>query len=302
MNSVLITGATGKSGLYFLKTLADNRDALSDYRFGFIARSREKEQIIKSYLPDSRVHIGDLNDGDFAATVFREEKYGVLFHTAGILRSSAIVRAAADSGAGRLIIVSTTGVYSKYKAAGEAYRQTEKEIMEYIKPKGVALTILRPTMIYGTLKDNNVSVFLKMADRLRLFPVINGGGYPLQPVWCGDLGKAYYQVLANPDKTRNKVYILSGAEPVMLIDMLKIISSKLGVKNRFFSVPFPAAYACAWILYAVTLGKKDYREKVQRLVEPRAYSHKEAAEDFGYAPVSFEDGVEPLIEEYKKSR
>lgn len=299
MNSVLVTGATGKSGLYFLKTIKDKQDSLTDYMFEFIVRTEEKAQIVKSYMPNSRVHIGDLNDETFILSIFRQGNYNTLLHISGILRSPKITKAAVDNGVDWLILVHTTGIYSKYKAAGEAYRQIENEIEEYIKGKNTALTILRPTMIYGTQEDNNVSVFMKMVDRLRIFPTINGAKYELQPVWCGDLGKAYYQVLVNPEKTKNKNYNLSGAEPIMLRDMFKLIAAQLGVKNIFISVPFPIAYVGAWLLYLLSFKKKDYREKVQRLVEPRVYSHKEATEDFDYAPVRFEDGVKSQIEEYK---
>ena len=299
MNRVLVTGATGKSGLYFLKTIKDKQNNLTDYLFEFIVRSEEKAQIVNSYLPNSRVHIGNLNDKAFILSVFEQGNYNTLLHISGISMSLQITKAAVDNGVKWLILVHTTGIYSKYKSASEGYKQTENKIEEYINDKNTALTILRPTMIYGSLLDNNVSVFLKMVDKLRVFPTINGAKYELQPVWCGDLGKAYYQVLVNSQKTKNKNYNLSGADPIMLRDMLKIMAAQLGVKNTFISVPFPIAYAGAWLLYLLSFKKKDYREKVQRLVEPRVYSHKEATEDFDYAPVKFEDGVKAQIEEYK---
>lgn len=299
MNSVLVTGATGKSGLYFLKTIRDMQDRLADYTFEFIVRNEEKGQIVKSYLPNSRVHIGDLNDGTFIISVFNEGNYNTLLHISGILQSPKITKAAVDNGVDWLILVHTTGIYSKNKTEGELYRQIENKIEEYIADKNTALTILRPTMIYGTQRDNNMSVFVKMVDRLRIFPTVNGAKCELQPVSCGDLGKAYYQVLVNSEKTKNKNYNLSGAEPIKLRDMFKLIAAQLGVKNTFISVPFPIAYAGAWLMYLLSFKKKDYREKVRRLVEPRVYSHKEATEDFDYAPVRFEDGVKPLIEEYK---
>ena len=35
------------------------------------------------------------------------------------------------------------------------------------------------------------------------------------------------------------------------------------------------------------MAKMDYREKVQRLVEPRVFSYENANRDFDYAPVNF---------------
>ena len=44
--------------------------------------------------------------------------------------------------------------------------------------------------------------------------------------------------------------------------------------------------------------KKDYREKVQRLCEPRVYSHQEATEAFGYSPRSFQDEIADEVKQY----
>lgn len=209
-----------------------------------------------------------------------------------------LVEAAVRVGVKRLILVHTTGIYSKYKAAGEGYRQIEKKVEQLVEGKDIQLTYLRPTMIYGNVHDANVVIFMKMVDKLRIFPVVNGAKYELQPVWCGDLGKAYYQVLMNPETATKRNYNLSGGQPIMLLDMFKVMAKYLGVKNTFISVPFPIAYGLAWMLYLVTIGKKDFREKVQRLVEPRTFDHTDATRDFGYEPVNFEDGVKGEIMEY----
>ncbi|NLP21318.1 MAG: hypothetical protein GX368_00615 [Erysipelotrichaceae bacterium] len=47
-------------------------------------------------------------------------------------------------------------------------------------------------MIYGSLDDQNMSVFIKIVDKLKIFPIVNGRKYALQPVHQEDLGKAYY--------------------------------------------------------------------------------------------------------------
>jgi hypothetical protein len=52
----------------------------------------------------------------------------------------------------------------------------------------------------------------------------------------------------------------------------------------------------------VTLGKKDFRERVQRLVEARTFNHSEATRDFGYSPVDFQTGITHQIAEYQASK
>lgn len=198
----------------------------------------------------------------------------------------------------RLILVHTTGIYSKYKSAGEGYRRTESKIDEMVKGKNISLTYLRPTMIYGNVHDANVVIFMKMVDKLRIFPVVVGARYELQPVWCGDLGKAYYQVLMHPQTATKRNYNLSGGKPIMLLDMFKVMAKYIGVRNTYISVPFPIAYGLAWLLFLSTFGKMDFREKVQRLVEPRTFDHTDATQDFGYNPITFEEGVKSEVDEY----
>ena len=137
-----------------------------------------------------------------------------------------------------------------------------------------------------------------MVDKLRLFPIVSGGHYALQPVNHADLGDAYYKVLVNGDVCNGKNYVLSGGTVIDLVDILKNISRFLGKKTVFVSVPYWFAYSGACVLYFLTLKKKDYREKVQRLVEPRAYPHEEAVRDFGYAPMDFLDGLKNECELY----
>lgn len=239
---------------------------------------------------------GDLTDDAFLEQAFRD--VDTVLHVAAITMSRHIVDAAAKCHVRRLICVHTTGIYSKYKEAGEEYRKIDVYVEQKCKENNIALTILRPTMIYGNISDNNVVTFIKMVDRLPLMPVVNGARYDLQPVHYMDLSMAYYQVLMDED-TGNRNYTLSGGEPIALRDMLSEIGKQLDKKVHFVSCPYPIAYAGAWILYIVTLKKKDYREKVQRLCEPRVYPHTDATRDFGYNPRKFQVGVVNEVKEYK---
>ncbi len=310
---VAVTGVTGKSGQYFVKRLLHECEKLTEYKFKFLCRKSDTSKNQSGYelLKDARIQNklnveivdADLTCPEQVKSAFGE-KVDMLLHVAGIKFTKAVVPIAMECGVDNLVLVHTTGIYSKYKAAGEGYRQIESEmralVSEY-KEKGreIALTILRPTMIYGDLNDCNVSTFIKMVNKYRLFPTINGARYDLQPVWCKDLGDAYYSVITNWHVTKNKEYILSGGAPIQLRDMFKEIASQLGVKNKFISCPYPIAYFGAWVVYILSFSLVDYREKVQRMVEPRAYSHELAKKDFGYSPVEFGVGVREEIQAFK---
>ena len=307
---VAVTGITGKSGQYFLRRLMDNEDLICDYRFKLLCRKRSTYsgntagyELVDKALKHEKLNLElceiNLKDEKELQFFFSEEsdnKIEILLHIASIKLSWNIVPVALKCGVDNFILVHTTGIYSKYKEAGEEYRQIEAKIHALVndyrnKGRDVAVTILRPTMIYGDLEDRNIATFIKMVDKLRLFPVVNGARYDLQPVWCKDLGDAYYDALMNWDKTKNQEYILSGGASIQLREMFLEIARQLGVRNVFVSCPFPIAYFGAWVIYILSLKKIDYREKVQRLVEPRAYGHEAATKDFGYNPVEFAVGV-----------
>lgn len=293
---ILITGITGKSGRWFLKKLME--EEISNNKYRVVLRNASKNHLFANSMVSFDIVYGDLADINFVGSIMKNVT--TVLHISGIHTSLNIVKAAIENNVKRLILVHTTGIYSKYKFASKNYLKIEEEINSRLNGENINLTILRPTMIYGSIEDGNIIVFIKMVDKFNIFPVVNHAKFELQPVHEKDLGYAYYQVLINEESTRNKNYNLSGKNPIMLIDIFKIIGKHLGKRNVFISIPFPIAYCEGLILYLLTFGKIDYREKIQRLVEPRIFNHTDASRDFGYSPVGFEDGILDEITEYKE--
>ena len=299
---VLVTGITGRSGRRFLERLneAYEQDAGFPFSFKAVVRvSSDMGPIMASEMPIETI-CGDLKDPAFVRRAL--DGVDILFHISGIRLSLMLIEKAVEAGVKRLICVHTTGIYSKYKRAGSDYLIIEESIGKLLEDKDVPLTILRPTMIFGSLDDKNISVFIKMVDKLRVFPVVNGARYALQPVHQRDLADAFYRVLTNPSATNNKNYDLSGAYPIDLIDILKEIETGLNKRILFVPVPFFLVYFAAWALYCLTFKMYDFREKVQRLVEPRAYDHADAARDFGYAPSDFKENLQNEVKAYMQLR
>lgn len=298
-----ITGITGKSGRVFAHYISKNADKIREMFPGGIKLLLHKEretdkEILKEFNPE--IVYGDLDDMQFLSEVFAG--VDTIVHIAGIHWSREIATAAGQNYIRRMIMVHTTGIYSKYKAAGEEYRNIDEYVYQTCKGKGIVLTILRPTMIYGTLSDGNVAKFIRMVDTFPFMPVVNNAEYELQPVHYKDLGKAYYDVLISEEITGGHDYILSGGEEILLKDMFKEMGAYLAKRMRFVSVPFPIAYGGAWAVYLLSIKKIDFREKVQRLCEPRVYPHEEASRDFGYAPRTFRNGIADEVAEYQKRK
>jgi nucleoside-diphosphate-sugar epimerase len=293
---LLVTGITGHSGRYFLQELISN-----DYQGSIRCVVREGSNttmIDNSGLNIEKVY-GDLDDQVFMNKVMTG--VDTVVHIASIFYSVTLMKAAVNSNVRRAILVHTTGIYSKYKSASEEYKEIEQTINEIIVTNNstIGLVYLRPTMIYGYVNDKNMIVFIKMVDKLRIFPIINQGENLLQPVNGRDLGKAYYQVLSKKD-IMNGNYILSGKEPVKMKELFELISQVIGKKTTFLSVPLLLGVILAKILKIISIGKIDYIEKVQRMAEDRNFSHKAAVEDFGYNPMTLNEGLKIEIKEYLK--
>ncbi len=293
---LLVTGITGHSGKYFLQELIRNK---YDGPIRCIVRANYDTTLIDNSGLKIEKIVGDLENQEFMNEVM--SGVNTVVHIASIFYSVTLMRAAVKNDVKRAIFVHTTGIYSKYKSASEEYKDIEKSIDKIIKESSstIGLIYLRPTMIYGYINDSNMIVFIKMVDRLRLFPIIDQGRNMLQPVNGKDLGKAYYQVLRKSNIMSGD-YILSGESPISMKDLFRLISQILDKKTTFISVPLALGVFMANFLKVCSLGKVDYIERVQRMGEDRSFLHKNAIEDFGYQPMSLSKGLKIEIEEYLK--
>ncbi|MHB1020321.1 MAG: SDR family oxidoreductase [Coriobacteriia bacterium] len=291
---LLVTGITGHSGGYFLQELIDH--AYGGRIRCVVRQKSDTAALLKSGL-EADLAVGDPSDQVFLDRVMDDVE--TVVHIASIRHSAGVVAAAVRSQVSRVILVHTTGIYSKFKSASAEYRAIEQAI-DGMRMPSTGIVILRPTMIYGYLGDRNMSVFIKMVDRLRLFPVVDGGQSPVQPVHGSDLGRAYYQLLIHPEVTEGE-YTLSGERPVSMRELFSMISSALGKRTTFISVPLAGGVFLARVLKILSLGQLDYIERMQRMGEDRAFPHDDASRDFGYRPKPLEEGIRLEVEEYLRS-
>ena len=293
---LLVTGMTGHSGRYFLERLEKEN---YEGPIRCIVRPTSDIKALEASKLNIEFVTGNLEDVKFISEAM--EGVTTVLSIYRIVYSIDIIEQAIAHNVERVILIHTCGMYSKYKSASEGYLKIEKKVKELVAESELQLTILRPTMIYGNPIDNNVIKFIKMVDKFRFFPVIDGGASLLQPVHAQDLGNAYYDVLTNSN-TIGKNYDLSGDEPITIIAFLQLIAELLGKKRSFFSVPMGIGVFMARALKTFTIGKVDYVEKVLRLGEDRSRSHEKATQDFGFMPMPLKEGLKREIDLYLKAK
>jgi nucleoside-diphosphate-sugar epimerase len=285
---ILITGITGLTGRFLLGSLRE-----SGYHGLIRCLVREHSDI--SWVRDDKVDFiyGDVSDACSLLPAFNGVD-GVI-HLVNIRFSPQIIEACNTSGVKRILIVSTTGVFSKYRELSKEYQVLEKQIAG----SGLDYTIIRPTMIYGNQRDRNIHKLVKIVNKYALVPIIGNGEGLMQPIYAQDLAtviaRAYLDKVAI-----GKAYNVAGKEPVSYFEVLQLIAENLGKKRRFIRVPFSLALAAGFI------AEKFYNglitsEKVKRLREDKVFDYSEAEKDLNFSPVSFAEGIRLEIEALKKA-
>ncbi|MGH9364503.1 MAG: NAD-dependent epimerase/dehydratase family protein, partial [Thermoanaerobaculia bacterium] len=207
-----------------------------------------------------------------------------------------LVEACEAAGVRRAIFFSTTSIFSRLEPASKATRlEAERRICE----STLAWTILRPTMIYGTERDRNLSRLIRFLGRAPVVPLPGGGRALLQPVYVEDLAIGVEKVLTAAAAER-RAYNMPGAEPAPLRDLVAFVQSKLSRRAPVISVPIGPIALLAGLWRHTKLPPRFSREQVLRLAEDKAFEFSEARADFGYAPRSWKEGVSAEITRLKE--
>lgn len=191
----------------------------------------------------------------------------------------------------RAFFVTTTGIFSQYNHCSDIYIQGENKI----KASSCTYTILRPSMIYGTNRDRNMTKLLGYLAKWPVFPVFGQGDCLMQPVYVQDLADGIVSAIKNEELTRNKEYNLCGPTAMPYSQILRLACEALGRKVRLVRVPYRLA------LFGATVGEKVIpkfpikKEQVQRLVEDKCFDISEACADLNFSPREFSAGIKEEV-------
>lgn len=146
---IYVTGITGHTGKWFL-------DKLIKEKYQGKIRCLVRESSNTKFIDNSRLNIekvyGSLEDKECLQLSMRGVE--TVVHISSILFSKNVMDTAINNNVKSVILVHTTGRYSKYKSASQEYISIEEEILK--KRNKIGVTVLRPTMIYGSSEDRNI--------------------------------------------------------------------------------------------------------------------------------------------------
>ena len=236
--------------------------------------------------------IGDSAQVETWQHILKENSFDTIFHLVQLRQVPTIVDVLQNLGqTPHLIIIGTTGIYSKYNQYSAEYKSAEACLKDY----SGSYCLLRPTMIYGSNRDKNIHKLIRFCHKYGFFPVFGSGENLIQPVHADDLAKVLFHLFQHP-RTTGK-YNLSGGTVVSLRQLLGLLAQILNKPIRQVSLPIPLGLALASIFQFALNQKSPIRvEQILRLQEDKAFCHDQAQQNLGFYPRSLEDGLRQEVQ------
>ncbi len=289
-DNVLVTGWTGNTGSFVVRQL---RQKFPHRQIVGVARSAagaDEEGVI--------AELADLADEAALEALFRRRRFGAVVHVANIRFTPLVMRLATAHRVPQVVLVHTTGIYSRYRAYSALYREIEEAV---VRSAGgtPAWTILRPTMIYGNHRDHNLHKLIRFLARHPVFPIFGDGRSVLQPVYVEDLATAIVACLDNP-RVAGRCYDLSGGSVVTYREVLDTIAGLLNKQVRYVHIPYPLAVGLAAVYARLARDPRITVEQVRRLREDKSYPNDAARADLDFRPRPFEEGIHAEVRQMRE--
>lgn len=279
---ILVTAATSQTGSLAARGLV---------REGYTVRCLVRGDEGLRYLPLADIEIarGDLERPETLRAAL--DGMDAVAHIAHIRFAPRLIAACEEGGIRRVVFFSSTRRYTKFDClTARQVRENEAAI----EASDLDYTILRPSMIYGSERDNNISRLVRYLRRHRLFPLIVGGKNLVQPVFVLDVVDALLETLKR-SATIRAAYTLAGPEPLTYRAMVQTLANVLERSVCFVPVPLGPALLAAVVYGAVFRRPRLTSEQVRRFAEDRSFDISAARRDLGYTPTRFEDGIRRQI-------
>lgn len=220
-----------------------------------------------------------------------------LVHCAPIWLLARHLEALIELGVNRIIAFSSSSIDGKANSTSASEQnivrlltEAEQQVSDICQRHQVALSIFRPTMIYGYGQGQNLSFIARVIKRCGLFVIANPANGLRQPVHADDLAQAVAQALYAP-ASYGRTYTLSGAETMTYKELVQRVFTALGVRPRIIGLNLS--------LYRLGLKSVSRMAKLlgkslpidpamaDRMQQDLSFSHQAAVQDFGYAPGTF---------------
>jgi nucleoside-diphosphate-sugar epimerase len=277
---IFVTGATGFTGSRIVPLLLKN---------GYEVRCLYRASSDRSQLPQPEIEwaLGDVSDTESLTSAMEGTDALVNVASLGFGHADSIIRAAKDAGIKRAVFISTTAIFTQLKASSKKVRVAAELAIE---TSGLDYTILRPTMIYGTSRDRNMWRLIKFMRLSPIVPIFGDGKYLQQPIYVDDVAAAILGCL-KADVTIGKSYNIAGKRALTYNEVIDTIAKAMNKRVWKLHIPSKPVVGLLKLFEKIHIPFPIKAEQVLRLNENKDFSYAEAGRDFGFSPLSFEEGI-----------
>jgi nucleoside-diphosphate-sugar epimerase len=226
-----------------------------------------------------------------------------------------LLEAALKHKVGKFVYCSTQGVHGHVAnppgneespiAPADYYQLTKYEgevVAKEFMEKGLNVTILRPTAIYGPGDPGRWYILFKYTSNGR-FLMFGNGKVTYHPVYIDNLVDAFELAVAR-EEAAGETYIIGDREYYTLNEIVKMVGEAQGLNVSIIHLPFwplwTIAVLCEGVCSLLRITPPLFRRRVDWFRQVRAFDVSKSIRELGYdSKVDLPTGLEITAEWYK---
>lgn len=176
-----------------------------------------------------------------------------------VLGNANVLEACRQSGVRRFIYASTVYVYSREGSFYRCSKQSaEHYVEEYQSAYGLDYTVLRYGSLYGPRSDRTNGLWRIVNEALKTGKIRYAGSAEAMREYIHVEDAARASVAALGEEFRNQHVVLTGQEPMRVMDLLKMLAEILGIPQavEFEETEYAGHYVRTPYAYQPKLGRK----------------------------------------------
>ncbi|MDF2884784.1 MAG: 3-beta hydroxysteroid dehydrogenase/isomerase [Clostridiaceae bacterium] len=288
---ILVTGATSQLGEVIVKKLISRNENVKC----FVRKSSKIDG-----LKNEKVEFvfGDFNDENSINNAVTGVDY--IIHIGGIWHAKYFLNALDSQNRviKKAVFVGSTSRFQKVNSKDPKELNLVdrmKKAEDIINNSRQNTVIIRPTMLYGIDKDKNILTLINFMNKYNFFPIIGKGDGFKQPVHVYDVADAVITAMFNEKLNKNE-YNIPGANSIEYNKMIYEIKKNLNKPILIMHIPVAMA-RLGFLGYKLIKPKTIINiSMINRVNKSFTFDYEEAKKDFGYSPMTFEQGVKVQID------
>jgi nucleoside-diphosphate-sugar epimerase len=185
-----------------------------------------------------------------------------------------------------------TNIYEKTKLEGE------QAVLEFARQNAYPVVVARPAWVYGP-RCPRTDKLLRTIAKGR-FLIFGSGKNMRHPIYISDAVRAL-ELCAEVENIAGEVYIIAGADPVQVAELVNVISQELGASSPKLHLPITFGLWGGMTLELVfKLIKRPppfSRRSVDFFLKHNAYDISKARRELGFQPeVDLVNGIRKTID------